>query len=66
MRYIKHRSTFTRMTDERYSDIVCAICGWGICQDEPVAMDRNNEICHAACVEKEEYGVQHTGYICSK
>ncbi len=61
MRYIKHRSTFTRMTDERYSDIACAICGWGIRQDDPVAMDRNDEICHAACVEKEEQTWNRTG-----
>lgn len=46
-------SGFHRMTDDRYSDTICAVCGWGIRQGEDTARDQNGKICHAACVEKE-------------
>lgn len=51
------RNEFVCMTDERYepeTDIFCAICGYGIYHGERVAWNKNNEICHAECVEKEE------------
>lgn len=37
------------------TDIVCAICGYGIYSNESVAWDDQSQICHAECVE-EEYG----------
>lgn len=50
------RNDFVRMTGERYepeTDITCAICGYGIYRGNLVALDKNDEICHAQCVEKE-------------
>lgn len=49
------RNEFARMTDERYepeTDILCAICGYGIYRGDQVAWDKHNEICHAECVEE--------------
>lgn len=55
-------SGFHRMTDERYSDTICAVCGRGIQQGEDTARDQNGKICHAACVEKEDgYGAKFAG-----
>lgn len=57
MKTTPSRNAFARMTAERYepdTDLVCAVCGYGIFHGDPVAWDENNEICHAECVEKEE------------
>lgn len=48
------RNEFARMTDHLYSDTFCAVCGWGIRQDEETARDENNKLCHAECVEEEK------------
>lgn len=47
MKVSKRHDAFARMTDERYErDIDIA--------SEAVEWDRNNEICHAECVEEED------------
>ncbi len=54
MKTAPRRDSFTATTDERYSDKVCPVCGYGIRRDEVAARDHNGKICHADCVEKEE------------
>lgn len=54
MKIAPRRDSFTATTDERYSDKVCPVCGYGIRRDEVAARDHNGKICHADCVEKEE------------
>lgn len=54
MKIVPRRDSFTATTDERYSDKVCPVCGYGIRRDEVAARDHNGKICHANCVEKEE------------
>lgn len=52
MRYVKRQDAFTRMTDERYSDIECAVCGYGIQEGEPIAWYQDDQICHAECAKE--------------
>lgn len=54
MKTTPRRDSFAAMTDDRYSDKVCPVCGWGIRRGDDVALDQNGETCHAECVEKEE------------
>ncbi len=61
MKTIPRRDSFARMTNDRYSDTVCPACGWGIRPGEATALDQNNKICHAACVEEEEHGDKFSG-----
>lgn len=58
MKVFPRNSAFDRFVKERYkqdADVYCAICGDGIYPDESVAWDDHNQICHAECVEEEEY-----------
>lgn len=46
---------FVRMTNKRYeldTNINCAICGYGIYRGEQVAWNKNDEVCHAECIER--------------
>lgn len=54
MKIAPRRDSFAAMTDDRYSDKVCPVCGYGIRREEAAARDHNGKICHADCVEKEE------------
>lgn len=54
MKIAPRRDSFTATTDERYSDKVCPVCGYGIRRGEVAARDQNGKICHADCVRKEE------------
>ncbi len=54
MKIAPRRDSFAAMTDDRYSDKVCPVCGYGIRRDEATARDQNGKICHAYCVRKEE------------
>lgn len=47
------RSEFACMTDERYSDAFCAVCGWGIRHNEETTRDENGCICHTDCIREE-------------
>ncbi len=40
-------------------DDLCAVCGGDIWLGEAVAWDKNNQICHAECVEKKEKIMEH-------
>ena len=54
MKIAPRRDSFAAMTDDRYSDKVCPVCGYGIRRDEATKRDHDGKICHADCVEKEE------------
>lgn len=53
MKIAPHSDSFARMTNDRYSDIECPICKYGIRPDEATAKNQNGQICHAECVEEE-------------
>lgn len=61
MKTTPRRDSFARMTNDRYSDTECPVCGYGIRPGEAAAKNQNGQICHARCVEEERYGVQFTG-----
>lgn len=54
MKTIPRRDSFARMTNDRYSDTECPVCGYGIRPSEAAEKNQNGQICHADCVEKEK------------
>lgn len=53
MKTTPRRDSFARMTNDRYSDTECPVCGYGIRPGEAAAKNQNGQICHAECVEEE-------------
>lgn len=57
MRYLHRKDPFCAwygLADLPDPEEICAVCGGPIWAGEPVELNRDGEICHAACAEKEE------------
>lgn len=62
MKTAPRRGSFAAMTDGRYSDTACPICGYGIRRGEAAARDRNGQICHASWWRAWRYDIQGAVY----